>query len=350
MCIVSPKALETHGEDYTAHPSGTGPYIFEKWDRDAQYVVKANPDYWGPKPKCGRAILSVVKEAPVRVDQLLAGEADVITGIAPADVPRLEEDSDVEIVTAPAINFACLGFLMFKEPFNDVRLRQAVNYAIDRDTSVKFLYGDYGIPLQTCLPKASWAYNDKIEGYPYNPDKAKQLLAEAGHADGFSFEALTFTQQRPYCPLGMTKVAEIIQADLKKVGIQMNLRPMPGVGETEDAAARSEGDAYFTGYYFTGDPGPIFNSIWHTNSSAPDGGNLPRYSNPEVDKLIEQALPESDQEKRKQIYWDIQEMIIADAPAVFINSYAMMRGVRSNVKNFKIQPDNNDHLWLVDKV
>src|SRR5262249_12712068 len=149
--------------------------------------------------------------------------------------------------------------------------------------------------------------------------------------------------------LGMTKVAEIIQADLKRVGVEMKLRSMPGVAETEDAAARGEGDAYFTGYFFIGDPGPIFDTIWTSKASAPNGGNLPRYMNPEVDKLIAQALTELDQKKRKQLYWKVQELIVADAPMVFINSYSIMRGIRKNVTGFVIQPDQNDYLWMVDK-
>jgi peptide/nickel transport system substrate-binding protein len=147
----------------------------------------------------------------------------------------------------------------------------------------------------------------------------------------------------------MGKVAEVVQADLKKVGVDMKLRTMPGVGETEDAAARGEGDAFFTGYFFAGDPGPIFQQIWTAAAAAPTGGNLPRYNNPEVDKLVAQALPEPDQAKRKAIYWKIQELIMADAPMVFINSYATLRGVSKKVSNFTIQPDQNDYLWLVDK-
>lgn len=347
--IASPTALKAYGKDYTAHPTGTGPFIFENWDRDSQYVVKANPDYWGGKPKLDRVILTVTKEASVRVDQLLVGEADIIPDIAPMDVARIEGNQNTTILSAPAMNFAVLGFLMFKKPFTDVRVRRAINYAINREALVKFLYKDKGVALQTALPKASWAYDPEIKGYPYDPDTAKKLLADAGYASGLSFDVLTFTQARPYCPLGMTKVAEIIQADLKKVGVEMKLRSMPGVGETEDAAARGEGDAYTTGYFFIGDPGPIFDQIWTSKSSAPNGGNLPRYQNPEVDKLIAQALPEPDQKRRKQLYWKVQELIVADAPMVFINSYSIMRGIRRNVTGFVIQPDQNDYLWTADK-
>jgi peptide/nickel transport system substrate-binding protein len=347
--IASAMALKTYGKDYTAHPTGTGPFVFENWERDSQYVVKANPEYWGGRPKLDRVVLRVTKEASVRVDQLLVGEADIIPDIAPTDVNRIESNPNTAILSAPAINFAVLGFLMFKKPFTDVRVRRAINHAVNRETLVKFLYKDKGIALQTTLPKASWAFNPQIKGYPYDPDTAKKLLADAGYASGLSFEALTFTQARPYCPLGMTKVAEIIQADLKRVGVEMKLRPMPGVAETEDAAARGEGDAYFTGYFFIGDPGPIFDTIWTSKASAPNGGNLPRYMNPEVDKLIAQALTELDQKKRKQLYWKVQELIVADAPMVFINSYSIMRGIRKNVTGFVIQPDQNDYLWMVDK-
>ena len=347
--IMSPAALQQFGDDYTAHPVGTGPFIYDAWDRDAQYVVKANPDYWGGKPKVDRVILKVTKEGSVRVDQLLTGEADVITDIAPLDVARIESNPDTAIVTSPPINFAVMGFLMFRPPFDDIRVRKAINLAINRQALVEFLYKDKGIVLDAPLPKASWAYNSDLQGYPYDPEQAKTLLAEAGWDTGLSFEALTFNQARPYCPLGMGKVAEVVQADLKKVGVDMRLRTMPGVGETEDAAARGEGDAFFTGYFFSGDPGPIFNLIWTSSAAAPAGGNLPRYSNPEVDNLIAQALPESDQAKRKDIYWKIQELILADAPMVFINSYATLRGVRKSVSNFVIQPDQNDYLWLVDK-
>ena len=347
--IMSPTALKKYGEDYTSHPTGTGPFMFDSWDRDAQFVVKANPDYWGGKPKLDRVILKVTKEATVRVDQLLTGEADVITDIAPLDVARVEGGADSAILTAPPINFAVMGFLMFRKPFDDIRVRKAINMAINREALVKFLYKDKGIVLDAPLPKASWAYNSDLKGYPYDPDQAKKLLAEAGYPNGFSFEALTFSQARPYCPLGMVKVGEVVQADLKKVGVNMTLRLMPGVGETEDAAARGEGDAYFTGYFFSGDPGPIFDQIWSSSAAAPKGGNLPRYSNPEVDKLITESLPEPDQAKRKATYWKIQELLMADAPMVFINSYATMRGIRKAVTNFVIQPDQFDYLWLVDK-
>ena len=349
--IMSPTALKKYGDDYTSHPTGTGPFIFDSWDRDAQIVVKRNPDYWGVRPKVDRVILKVTKEASVRVDQLLAGEADVITEIAPLDVARVSGGANTTILTAPPINFAVMGFLMFRKPFNDINVRKAINLAINRQALVTFLYKDLGITLDAPLPKASWAYNSDLKGYPYDPDQAKTLLAAAGYGPSspLSFEALTFNQARPYCPLGMGKVAEVVQADLKKVGVDMKLRTMPGVGETEDAAARDEGDAFFTGYFFAGDPGPIFAQIWASDAAAPKGGNLPRYSNPEVDKLIAESLPEPDQAKRKAIYWKIQELIMADAPMVFINSYATLRGIRKNITGFKIQPDQYDYLWLVDK-
>lgn len=179
--MISPTAAKKYGENYSQNPVGTGPFMFVKWDKEQQIVLKANKSYWGGAPKVDRVIFKVVKENAVRANELLAGSVDMIDGVDPNDVPRLQKDSNVTILTAPGMNINYLGLRTDKKPFDDPRIRQAISMAINREAIVKSLYQDKAILANGPLPPNLFGYVKDLKPYPYDPEKAKALLKEAGY-------------------------------------------------------------------------------------------------------------------------------------------------------------------------
>ncbi|MCL4425518.1 MAG: ABC transporter substrate-binding protein [Firmicutes bacterium] len=179
--MISPTAAKKYGENFSQNPVGTGPFIFVKWDKEQQIVLKANKAYWGGAPKVDRVIFKVVKENAVRANELLTGSADIIDGVDPNDVPRLQQDSNVRLLTAPGMNINYLGIRTDKKPFDDPRIRQAISMAINREAIVKSLYQDKAILANGPLPPNLFGYYKDLKPYSYDPEKAKALLKEAGY-------------------------------------------------------------------------------------------------------------------------------------------------------------------------
>lgn len=187
--IVSPAAHQRLGDDqFARNPVGTGPFMFERWEPDQQIVLKRNPNYWGgptgqAKPKVETLIFKVTKENAVRADEIIAGQADVIDGISPADLERLRAAADVQVLEAAGMNVSYLGFRTDRPPFDDVRVRKAISMAIDRAAIVNALYKGNALLANGPLPPMiKPGYSDAIQPLPYDPEQAKQLLKEAGYA------------------------------------------------------------------------------------------------------------------------------------------------------------------------
>jgi len=179
--IVSPTALKKYGADFGHHPVGTGPFIFEKWDPDQQIVLKANPNYWGGKPKVDEVIFKVTKDNTVRAQELLAGSVDIIDGIDPADVDSLKNSPDINFLSGPGMNINYLAFRVDRPPFDNPKVRQAVSMAIDRQAIVDSLYKGIAVVANGPLPPGMLGYDPNLKPYEYNPAEAKKLLAEAGY-------------------------------------------------------------------------------------------------------------------------------------------------------------------------
>jgi len=346
--ICSPTALEELGADYGDHPCGTGPFIFERWDKDQQIVLVANEDYWDGAPKVDKLVFKVTKENAVRANELLAGEVDMIDGIDPNDVARLEASDAVGVAKGPGMNINYLGLRCHKPPFDDLRVRKAASMAIDRESLVQYLYQGNSMVANGPLPPGLFGYVSGLKPYAYDPDQAKALLAEAGYDDDVTIELRSYPNPRAYNPVGGDRLAEALQADLEKVGFKVNI-VSKAWKEHLDAVDADEGECFLLGWMGdNGDPDNFLYMLLHTDM-IDDFMNSANYSNPEVDDLLFQAQQEFDANERLNLYKQAQEKIVADAPWVFIGHGLDMVGMGADVTGFTLHPASRIYLRNVDK-
>jgi peptide/nickel transport system substrate-binding protein len=229
LSMSSPDAVKKWGDDYMYHPVGTGPYVFKEWVPEDRIVVEANPDFWGDeKPKIDTLIYRVIVEPTARLLELQAGTVDFMYNMVIDDIPTAEADPNVVVYTVTPNN---IGYVTMNqawkneagvEVFRDLMVRQAVAHAINKGAIVEALYPGTGMPAKNFIPPSLWGYNDALEDYSYSPERAKELLEDAGYPDGFKTNLWVMPVSRGYYP-DPTKVGEAIQADLAAVGIDAEI-------------------------------------------------------------------------------------------------------------------------------
>jgi len=290
--IVPPGyTAQNNGADLAAKPVGTGPYRFVEWKKDERVVLEANPDYWGGKPAINKVIFRPIKETRTRIAELKSDGVDIAVDIPPEDISSLE-GGDTKIVSVPSEFLYFLAFDTTRDtPLKDKRVRQAINYAVDVDAIQKALLNGMGTRIALTLPSNAFGYDPTWKAYPYDPAKAKALLAEAGYPNGFTIPLMT--RKGRYM-----KDSEIVEATagfLSKVGIKANIQYLePGVwGQVSEKKGRE-------GITFPGwsgrDPNLVWAPLLHT------GEYQSYYSNPELDKLLDAGAATIDQAERKGIY------------------------------------------------
>jgi len=334
--IESPAAVAKYGKDLNNHPVGTGPFIFREWRQRDQIVLDANPDYWRGRPKVDRLVFKEYPDPQTAALALKRGEVQIMGDVATQVVASLRGDSNIEILTQPGLAVSGLAMPNEIPPFNDKRVRQALNYAVDKDAINKALYQGLATTLVSPLPESQWGFDKSMTGYPYDPEKAKQLLAEAGVKPGLRIELLAYNSARGYNPVGAEQ-AVAFQGYLQKVGIETDIRRVD-VGAYL-AAIRS---GKYTGLFITGftgdngDPDNFVGSLF--NSKRMPAGDTSHYKNPDVETMMEQAASVSDHDQRVALYTTIQHQIMDDAPWVFLNSTLQVRAIRNQVKGFRLNP------------
>jgi len=335
--IVSPTAAEKYGEDLATHPVGTGPFKFVSWIKDDSIVYERNPDYWGGDVYLDRLILKVIPDATARWLALKKGEVDVIDFPSPEDLEEMKSTSGIKVVQQPGLNVGYLALNTEKKPYDNVKVRQAMNYAIDRNEIVAGVYGEAGAVAKNPIPPTMWSYNDDIKPYPYDPEMAKKLLAEAGYPNGFKTEIWAMPVARPYNPNGK-KVAEIMQAQLAKVGIDVDIVSYEW-GTYLDKTDQGEHQAAMLGW--TGDNGDPDNFLW-VLLSAPaaekPAGNIAFWKNAEFTDLCAQAKEEMDVAKRTELYRKAQVIFHEQAPWVPIAHSVVSEPMKDTVQDFVLYP------------
>jgi ABC-type transport system substrate-binding protein len=338
--IVSPAAV-AQGLDYVmVNPSGTGAFKLaspDDWTRDSQMVLEANPDYWGGAPKVEQLIVKVIPESSTRLQQVETGEIDVAWALTPEDVERTRENPDLVVVEDAGLNTNWVNLNVTLEPFTSTEVRQALNYAVNKEEISEGLYNGNMVPAGGVLPPVDWAFNPDLKSYPYDPDKARELLATAGYDESnpLSFTFMAYTIPRGYNPVG-DRLATAIQEYWSEVGVEANIQTAEW---TQYRADRSAGKFQAALGGWQGDNGDPDNFLFALLAGESKGaGNVSFYENPEVDDLLAQAQVESDQEKRKEIYYQAEQLIVDDAPCVFLGYQKHQVVTRANITDFQLQP------------
>lgn len=315
--ILSPAAIEKYGADVGRHPVGTGPFTFVSWQEGQKITVEANDAYWGAKPKVQRIEFLEVTNAATRVAMLQSGEADFIESLPAQLVDSVNASSDLEAVISKSTYARIFPLNTHFKPFSDVRVRQALNYAIDKKQLIQVAVQGYGTVMDSPIPQTVPGYVAQTP-YSYDPEKAKQLLAEAGYPDGFSFTVLTFNSTE------FKTAGQVIQSMLAKVGVKAELNATERgalVAEIFKPLSETQLEGSLVGASTpNGDADRTLTQSFATASFPPAFNNWSFYSNPEVDKLIGEGRATGDLAQRDQLYAQAQAIIWKDAPWIFLYS------------------------------
>jgi peptide/nickel transport system substrate-binding protein len=323
---VSPTAVKKDPEGFAVKPVGSGKYRFESWERGVRVVLRRNDDYWGDKAKVERLIFRWIVDAQARVAELLSGTCDIIHPIFPDAVAQLERTPNVTVIKAPELHIWFAGFNLNDPVMKDVRVRRALNHAINKEALLaNTLQGLGTLATQPALP-TSWAYEPDVRRYPYDPQRAKQLLAEAGYPNGLETELWT-----PESGSGMQtpkEMATVMQADLAAVGVRARVKVFEW--GTYLGTLRKE-------------PGPLWTMSWFLHDNDPDislslslhskgVGNFGKWQNAEFDRALEDARKLLDRKRRAEIYRRAMRAFADDPPWIFVNHEFQLYGLKKGLK------------------
>ncbi len=333
----SPKAIKELGDKLAVQPVGTGPFKLAEWVKGDRIVLVRNEDYYGKKPSLERIIFKIIPEHGTRTAMVRAGDVDMILLPQPPDVAALEKDPNLKVINAMSNRYIYMGMNTSKEIFKDKRVRQAFNYAVDKDMIVKKILLGLADVAEGPMSSTLFGYY-KVGKYEYNPKKAKELLAAAKFPMDTKVSMITPTGRYTFDK----QVAEAIQAYLNDIGIQVELRTYDWptfMAMVLKPVEENEFQLWLGGWApIVLDADFMLYGMFHSSQWPPKGTAVAFYKNPEVDKLIEEGRMTQDSEKRKEIYKKASGIIWDDAPWIFLYQQRFTIVHRKNVKGIVVLP------------
>jgi len=338
--ILNEKAVKAAGKDYSQQPVGTGPFKFTKWAKGDRVELERFDDFHGSKPQFKNMVIRVIVEPTNRAIELESGSVDIAYEISTNDLKRIQENKDLKLLRIMDNSITHLGMNTTKKPFDDVRVRQAISYAVDSKLVVDTVWRGIGTAAVGPIPTNVKYSNKSLKSHEYNPEKAKQLLAEAGLPNGFKTTIWTNDKKE------RIDMATIIQNELKQVGIIVDIKVMEW-GAFLDGTNKGEQEMYMIGWNSQiNDPDMSLYAMFHSSKFGA-GGNRPFYKNSKVDGLIEQGRQMPDSEARQTLYYELQDMINADAPWIYLNAGEQVVGTKKTIKGFVPSPFGYHVLYNV---
>ena len=327
------------GDEMSRHPIGSGPFRFVSAQQDREVVIEINPNYWGQTARLKRVQFIVVPDTTTRALELRKGSADVaINALAFDTVLALERGTDLQILRAPGTVLAYVAFNLRDPILKDVRVRQALAYAIDRRPLIHYLWRDFARPAASILPPESWAYDPNVPTYDFNPDRARQLLDSSGYpaTNGVRFHITMKTSTEESSRL----LAAVLQQQLRDVGIALDIRSFEFATFFSDVT-RGEFQMYSLRWIGGNEDPDIFEYAFHSSKITPKGANRSFYSNPRVDALIDQARSVTDQNQRRELYSELQRILARDLPYLnlWYNDNVLVHTTR--VRGLTLNPSGN---------
>ena len=363
--VIPHEAVELYGKDFSRHPVGTGPFYFKLWKEGVKLVLLKNDKYFesdsiGPLPHLDAVAISFIIDKQSVFLEFVKGNIDFISGIDPSYKDELlQGDGSLnpkykgkfELLSAPYLNTEYLGImvedieLMKDSPLRLRKIRQAINYSFDRKKMMRYLRNNIGIAGNYgFVPVGMPGFEGGVtKGYNYNPDKARQLLAEAGFPNGEGIPKITLSTTAAYLD-----ICKYIQQQAEQVGISMEV-------DVNQAAALRQMIAnnkmpFFRGSWIADYADPEnYLALFYTPNFCPAGANYTHYSNPKFDKMYEQARGETDYQKRLSLYRQMDQMVMDDAPVVVLYYDKVLRFVQNDIKNLGINSMNLLHLKNITK-
>jgi peptide/nickel transport system substrate-binding protein len=377
VSIVSEKAAQEYGDDYFKNPVGTGPFEFVEWVKDDHITMRAFDDYWEGRAKIDELIFKVIPDPSARLMALQAGEVHGIEHIDPTHLQIIKDDANLQLISQAGMNVGYValncgegyvdankngkwdegedvdvpGVLTLadgRQPFKDVRVRQAIAYAINKESIVRNLYKGAATVATQGLPPSLFGYNTDIKGYEYNPEKAKQLLKDAGYENGFTVTLWHMgSTSRPYFPVP-TEIAEAIQNDLAAVGITAELFTEDWGTYLQDAEAGKAPMIMLGWTGDNGDPDNFLNVLYGQRvCTVGSAGNYGFKKNQEIQDLLDAALMTYDQAERAQLYKQANALLVEQCSHVYIAHADQNLAFLKSVKGYVIHPTSRKFFYTV---
>lgn len=340
--IVSPTAVEKYGADFSENPVGAGPYRFVSWERGVEVILERNPDFFLTEPQVERLVFRPIVEDQARLAALEAGQIDLAVNLPPDDLPRLRSNPRFTFAEQAGMHTWYVVFNVTRPPFDNALVRQAVGHAVDREAIVTAILGGTGELAQNFLPPVVWSWTDDVQQYGYDPDRALELLAEAGYPDGFEVDFWV-----PESGSGMQQpvaMGTVIQDYLSRVGINVNIQqfewgtyldrvivPLDKADEVPEMFEMSwVGD--------NGDPDNFLYILLSGDQFPANGFNLGYYSNEEVDEMLREARKNADPDVRLPLYEEAQRLIMADLPVLPVDHETQIVIMDAGIEGFIPHP------------
>jgi peptide/nickel transport system substrate-binding protein len=346
--IISPEAIKKYGEKINENAVGTGPFIFESWKPNDSVTLVKNNEYWLPEfPKLAKLIYKVIPDNSSRLIALKNGELDIMVSLNPSDLSSIESDKNLQVMLRPPLNVGYITLNNTKEPFDNVKVRQAISHAINKQGIADAFFNGLAEPVKNMLPSDSWAYNDEIEDYDYDLTKAKKLLSEAGYPDGFDVEFSITSNSRIYMQQP-SKMAEAIKTDLDKIGVNVKIVTYEWASFL-DQLRNAEHTMGLIGW--VGDNGDPDNFLYSTlsknNAVVGSAQNNQMYMSEEVNELLIKAKAVINQEERTGIYKEAQQIIHEDAPNIPLIQVKEPVVTTNSVKNYIPHATGAENMYEV---
>ncbi len=339
--IVSPTAVARWGPDYYRHPSGTGPFRFVGWE-PGTIALERNPDYWGTRPGIERLVFRTIPDAHQRLTELESAAIDVAYTLRPDELQFVELHPDLTVYKQSASAVAYLAMNTARAPWGDVRVRRAVNHAVNKESIVKLAYQGLASPASGPLPPEQWGHARTETTYAYDPARARELLAEAA-ADGHFDLARVYriyapAAPRPYLP-DPEFIARVLQSNLAAVGIKTEIL-VQRMSKHLDSVQRGDHDFCLFGWIAdTGDPDNLLYTLFDQDSATPGvARNLAFYRDPELHQLLLAAQETTERARRVELYRQAQERIALEAPWVPLAHARVAVAARVDVGGIVLNP------------
>lgn len=325
------------------NPIGTGPFQLLQYQKDSRILYKAFKEYWGDKAKVDRLVFSITPDASVRYAKLQKNECQIMPYPNPADIARMKQDKDIVMMEQPGLNVGYVSFNVTKKPLDNVKVRQALTMSVNKDAIVEAVYQGAGQKATNLIPPTIWGYNDSIKDYPYDPEKAKQLLKEAGLENGFTIDLWAMPVQRPYNP-NARRMAEMVQADWAKIGVKAKIVSYEW-GEYLKRAKDGEHQVVMMGWTGdNGDPDNFFATLFSC-AAKERGSNYSKWCYKPFEDIIQPARVTTDHAKRVELYKQAQVVMHEQVPALIIAYSVVYEPIRKEVKGYVVDPLGNKHRF-----
>jgi ABC-type transport system substrate-binding protein len=370
-CIVSPSNAEQWGEDAFTHPAGTGPFKFVEWVKDDHITLAANDNYWRERPRLDKVIFKVIPDPSARLLALEVGEVHGIEYPNPADFDRIRKNSDLKLMSEPGMNIGYMAMNTgygykdknkngkrdpdeklektpgYFEPLTKKKVRQAIQYAIDKKSIVDNLYMGTASVAKNGMPPFMLGYNDAVQDYPYDPEMSKKLLKEAGYPKGFEVTLHVMPVSRPYM-FDPPAVGEAIQSYLDAVGIKVNFYQVDWGTYLQETESGMHQMCMLGWTGDNGDPDNFMNVLYGPNSAnIGAAGNYAFYSDLEAQKYLDAALITYDIDERAKNYKKVQEMLHDFAGWVYIAHANQSLVFNKKVKGYVLHPTSRKFFYPV---